>query len=68
MAKYRIKQRVFYNTTNFEVQKKVWFWPFWYNFNNISPYCTGIYDTYEVAIEAIKIDKFGLKTSIIDVD
>ena len=54
MAKFRIKKHVCNKKISFEVQKKVWFIPFWYNFNNIDGCETGFYDTYDEAVEAIK--------------
>jgi len=57
MAKFRIKKHVCNKSISFEVQKKVWFIPFWYNFNNIDSCETGFYDTYDEAIESIKQHK-----------
>jgi len=58
MAKYRIKQRYYNNNrTDYEVQKKVWYIPFWYNFNNLDAETTGFYNLISLAKEAIEDDK-----------
>lgn len=66
MTKYRIKKHENYYSTNFEVQKKVWFIPFWYNFNNIDGMTTGFYDTENEAKEAIKYDRFKGNVTILN--
>lgn len=68
MAKYRIKKHEDYYSTSYEVQKKVWYIPFWYNFNNIDGMTTGFYSTEKEAQEAIECDKFKTKTKLINLD
>jgi len=68
MAKYRIKRHENFYGTTYEVQKKVWFIPFWYNFNNIDGMTTGFYDTEIKAKEAIDFDRFKNKSELINVD
>tara|TARA_R110000782_G_scaffold51708_2_gene111341 strand:+ start:1081 stop:1311 length:231 start_codon:yes stop_codon:yes gene_type:complete len=68
MVKYRIKKHKNFYSTSFEVQKKVWFIPFWYNFNNIDGMTTGFYDTEIKAKEAIEYNKFKSKSELISVD
>jgi hypothetical protein len=68
MAKYRIKKHESFHQTTYEVQKKIWFIPFWYNFNNIDGMTTGFYDTEKEAKKAIESDKFKNKSKIISVD
>jgi len=68
MAKYRIKQLTLFSGYNqYEVQKKVWFIPFWYNFKNINRSTTGVYDTPEDAKIAIECDRYKAKIKIISV-
>jgi hypothetical protein len=68
MAKYRVKQRFYYDDkTDYEVQKKVWYIPFWYNFNNIDGSTTGFYDTFEEAKKAINHNKFNIDQRIIHI-
>jgi len=68
MAKYRIKKHGNFYSTSFEVQKKVWYIPFWYNFNNIDGMTTGFYDTKIEALEAIECNRFKDKSKLISVD
>ena len=68
MAKHRIKKHLNFYSTSFEVQKKVWYIPFWYNFNNIDGYTTGFYDTKTEALEAIECNRFKDKSILISVD
>jgi len=68
MAKYRIKKHENFYLTSFEVQKKVWYIPFWYNFNNIDGMTTGFYNTEIEAKEAIECNRFKHKSKIISVD
>ena len=68
MDKYRIKRHVCNNDEWFEVQKKLWFLPFWYNFNNVDGCESGFYKTYDDAIEAIKQHKSKCIISYIPFD
>lgn len=66
MAKYRILKREYPNgNTEYEVQKKI-LGLFWWNFENIDAYTTGIYDTIEKAEMAIKMHKEKTKITIIN--
>jgi len=68
MAKYRVKQRFYYDeTTDYEVQKKVWYIPFWYNFNNIDGSITGFYNTFEQAKKAIEQNKYRVDSRVIPI-
>lgn len=67
MAKYRIKKHYEYSTISYEVQKKVWFIPFWYNFNNVDADETGFYGTRDKALEAIDRNRYKTKHTIIEV-
>lgn len=65
MAKYRILRHEYPNgQIEYEVQKKL-FGLIWWNFNNIDEYETGIYDTFEKAENAIKLDIEKRKTTIV---
>ena len=65
MAKYRILKREYPNgQIEYEVQKKI-LGLFWWNFNNIDAYETGIYDTLEKAEMAIKMYREKPKITII---
>jgi hypothetical protein len=68
MAKYRIKKHEGFYSTNYEVQKKVWYIPFWFNFNNIDAYETGYYETEKEAKEAIDANRHKWKYTLINVD
>lgn len=57
MGEYRIKKHACNQSESFEVQKKLWFIPFWYNFNNVDGCETGFYNSYDEAVEAIKKHK-----------
>ena len=64
-TRYRIKQRYYSNgSTDFEVQKKVWFLPFWYNFENVDGHITGFYSSIEEAKEAIEENKYRVQSVI----
>ena len=68
MAKYRIVKREYPNgQIDYEVQKKI-LGLFWWNFNNIDAYETGIYDTLEKAKRAIEINRGKIKKTIINVE
>ena len=65
MAKYRIVKREYPNgQIEYEVQKKI-LGLFWWNFENVDAYTTGIYSTLEDAEIAIKMNKEKLKVTII---
>lgn len=65
MAKYRIVKREYPNgQIEYEVQKKI-LGLFWWNFENVDAYTTGIYSTLEDAEMAIKMNKENLKVTII---
>lgn len=65
MAKYRILKHEYPNgQIEYEVQKKL-FGLIWWNFNNIDAYETGIYDTFEKAENAIKMDMEMRKTTTV---
>ena len=67
MPKYRIIKREYSNgQIDYEVQKKI-LGLFWWNFNNIDAYETGIYDTIEKAKRAIEINRGKIKKSIINI-
>jgi len=68
MVKYRIKKHKNFYSTSFEVQKKVWYIPFWYNFNNIDGMTTGFYYTESEAKEAIECNRYKQKSKLISVD
>lgn len=56
---YRIIKREYPNgQIEYEVQKKI-LGLFWWNFNNIDAYETGIYNTLEEAKKAIEINPFA---------
>jgi len=64
-VKYRI---VTDNYLGFEVQKKVWFWPFWFQLDNL--FNTGIfgintYPSIEQAEKLIDRDKNGKKVNVV---
>lgn len=62
---YRIIKREYPNgQIEYEVQKKI-LGLFWWNFNNIDAYETGIYNTLEEAKKAIEMDKCKTKEIII---
>lgn len=68
MAKYRILKREYPNgQIEYETQKKI-LGLFWWNFNNIDAYETGIYDTLEDAKMAIEMNKGVSKKTIINVE
>jgi hypothetical protein len=68
MAKYRILKREYPNgQIEYEVQKKVLFGLFWWNFENIDATTTGIYSTLDDAEMAIKMHKEKPKVTIIKV-
>lgn len=65
MAKYRILKREYPSgDINYEVQKKI-LGLFWWNFENVDAYTTGIYDTLGEAEIAIKRAKQRRKITII---
>lgn len=65
MAKYRIVKREYPNgQIEYEVQKKI-LGLFWWNFENVDAYTTGIYSTIEDAEIAIKMNKENPKVTII---
>ena len=65
MAKYRILKYEYPDGyTEYEVQKKI-LGLFWWNFNNVDAYTTGIYDTLKEAEMAIKMDKEKPKITVI---
>ena len=67
MTKYRIIKREYPNgQIDYEVQKKI-LGLFWWNFNNINAYETGIYDTLEKTKRAIEINRRKIKKSIINI-
>ena len=67
MPKYRIIKREYPNgQIDYEVQKKI-LGLFWWNFNNIDAYETGIYDTLKKAKRAIEINRRKIKKSIINI-
>jgi len=68
MAKYRIVKREYINYCEYEVQKKVWWFPFWFNWLNVDAYTTGCFRTMEEACEAIEIDKYKPVKTIINYD
>lgn len=68
MSKYRIIKREYPNgEIDYEVEKKI-LGLFWWNFNNIDAFETGVYDTLEEAKIAIEIDRGAIKETIIDVE
>lgn len=65
MAKYRIVKREYPNgQIDYEVQKKI-LGLFWWNFENVDAYTTGIYGTLGEAEMAIKMAKEKCKITII---
>ncbi len=36
-TKYRVNRDSYYSSTRWSVQKKVWFWPFWYEHRDMLP-------------------------------
>ena len=65
-TKYRILKREYPNgNIEYEVQKKI-FGLFWWNFENINAYTTGIYSTLDEAKMAIKKNKGKTKITIIN--
>jgi hypothetical protein len=67
MAKYRIVKREYPNgNVEYEVQKKV-LGLFWWNFENVDSYTTGLYSSLEGAERAIKMKKEKTKVTIIKV-
>lgn len=67
MARYRILKREYPNgQIDYEVQKKM-LGLFWWNFNNIDAYETGVYDTLEKAKMAIEMNKGTIKKTIINI-
>ena len=68
MAKYRILKREYPNGhIDYKVQKKM-LGLFWWNFNNIDAYETGIYDTLEKAKMVIEMNKGTIKKTIININ
>lgn len=68
MAKYRIVKREYPNgQIEYEAQKKI-LGLFWWNFNNINGYNTGIYNTLEKAEMMIEMDRGTTKETIIKVE
>lgn len=68
MAKYRILKREYPNgQIEYETQKKI-LGLFWWNFNNVNAYDTGVYDSLEKAKRMIEIDRGSTKETIINVD
>lgn len=68
MAKYRILKREYPNgQIEYEVQKKI-LGLFWWNFNNIDAYETGIYSTLGDAEMAIKMNKEKPKVTFYNYD
>lgn len=66
MPKYRILKREYPNgNIEYEVQKKI-FGLFWWNFENIDAWTTGIYSTLGGAKMAIKMNKEKPKVTIIN--
>lgn len=66
MAKYRILKREYPNgQIEYEVQKKI-LGLFWWNFENVDAYNTGIYNTLGEAKMAIKMVKEKPKIIIIN--
>lgn len=55
MGKYRIVKD---NYSGFEVQKKNWWWPFWFQLNN-SHHPVNTFSSIETAKNLIKLDKEG---------
>lgn len=69
MQKYRIiKKEYFGGNVYYEVQKRLFGFLWWYNFENIDEYSTGIYKTYKEAEDAINRHKYTYKKTIIRVD
>lgn len=68
MAKYRIVKTEYPNgQIEYEAQKKI-LGLFWWNFNNINGYRTGIYNTLEKAKMMIEMDRSSTKETIIKVE
>lgn len=67
MAQYRILEETNDNNTRYCLQKKVWFWFWWYNPDNINGWITGWYDTEEKALESYHLKTEPFKTRIIPI-
>lgn len=68
MAKYRIVKTEYSNgQIEYEAQKKI-LGLFWWNFNNINGYKTGVYDSLEEAKRMIEMDRGTTKETIIKVE
>ena len=64
MAKYRILKREYANgEIEYEVQKK-FLGLFWWNFENVDAYTTGIYSNLEDAKMAIKLNREKPKVTV----
>lgn len=58
MSKYRIIKRVYKNgILDYEVQKRLFGFLWWYNWLNIDATTTGFFDKFDDAYEAIKEDR-----------
>lgn len=67
MRKYRILKREYPNgRIEYEVQKKI-LGLFWWNFENVDAYTTGIYSSLYDAEMAIKMHQEKPKKTVIDV-
>ena len=66
MKKYRILEIECYGGRKvYEVQRRFLGFLWWYNFNNIDEYDTGIYDTLAEAERAIECDMYIAKKTVV---